>query len=159
MTAPKPPGILVTILAFPARLALGGLFAYAGALKIADPQKFSEAVRAFKIIPEQAQQLILSITFTLPWLELLAGVAVILGFWTRAAAALLAAASAAFVAGLLSLLARDISTSCACFGDAELFCSGPVGWCHVARTAAFLVVALLLLAIGPGRLAIDTARR
>ncbi|MEM7755251.1 MAG: MauE/DoxX family redox-associated membrane protein [Planctomycetota bacterium] len=149
------PGVPMSVLALALRLALGGLFVFAGGLKVLNPQSFSESVRAFKILPDDASHLILSVTFTLPWVEVLAGLAVLLGFWTRAAAATLAAASLVFVGGLISVVLRGLNTPCACFGEMELFCSGVIGWCHVIRTAGFAAVGLLVLATGGGRWSLD----
>ena len=52
------------------RLGLSGVFVYAGALKIRDPQSFAESVASFRLLPVS---LINPAALTLPVLEVLAG--------------------------------------------------------------------------------------
>lgn len=72
-----------------ARLAVGGMFVYLGAQKVQDPQAFLKAVKAFDILPLQPPTLINSVAVLLPWIEVVAGLAVLLGVSLRGAGATL----------------------------------------------------------------------
>tara|TARA_Y100001970_G_scaffold211743_1_gene258500 strand:- start:372 stop:875 length:504 start_codon:yes stop_codon:yes gene_type:complete len=65
------------------RLVIGGIFIYASLDKIADPYAFSKAISAYEfssLIGLSSLDNILALT--LPWLELILGVFLILGFYT-----------------------------------------------------------------------------
>jgi uncharacterized membrane protein YphA (DoxX/SURF4 family) len=133
-----------------ARVFLGALFIFAAVMKLSNPQSFAEAINAFKILPDH---LVVLATFVVPWIEAVLGVALILGLWTRSAALVLSLLLVAFIAALVSVLDKGIT--CSCFGKFEIPCSGPVGWCHVIRNTVLLALAALVVAKGPGSLAID----
>ncbi len=140
------------------RLVLGGLFVLAASLKLAHPQDFANSVLAFKVFPPAADHLNYLATFVVPWTEMLCGVLLILGLWTRSAALVLTLLLGVFLGGILSVLARNLDVSCGCFGKFEFPCGKVVGPCHIARNAVLIVMALLVLARGPGGLALDTCR-
>ena len=154
------PGWAESILVLlPLRLGLAALFGYAAVLKIMDPQSFAFAIKAFQILdPAEHAHLLTGFAFGIPWAELIIAVLLVLGFWTRGAATLLALMLAAFTAGLASLIVRKIETECACFGEQEFLCSGAVGLCPLGRNAGLLLLTLLLAWRGGGRLSIDRAR-
>lgn len=140
-------------LAFPARVLLGGLFVFAGVMKLSEPQLFAQAIGAFKFnLPDHA---VVLATFATPWVEIIAGAALALGFWSRAAAALLALMLAAFIGAIVSVIQRKIDAHCSCFGSFEIPCTGPVGLCHIIRNSVLLALAGICLRWGPGPLAID----
>lgn len=144
------------LLLLPTRLALAGVFGFAAVMKLADPQAFGFAVKAFKIIdPERSEHVVLMLSYGIPWAELIAAALLLFGFWTRGAASLLGLLLMMFLGGQLSLIARGMSTECACFGKFDFFCEGPVGWCHIGRNAVFLLLTLVLIWRGGGLLALD----
>jgi hypothetical protein len=51
----------------------------------------------------------------MPWLELLTGLALILGIWTRTSAALIGAMLVVFIAAISLNLARGNAIDCGCF--------------------------------------------
>ncbi len=139
------------------RVILGGLFVFAGVVKLQNPQGFMDAIRAFKLgVPEHLATLL---TFAIPWTEILAGAMLVVGLWARAAATVIGAMVVGFLAGILSILARGLDVECGCFGKFEIPCSSRVGICHVARNAILLAMAVAVVALGPGRLAIDRPAR
>lgn len=169
MKAPAPP--LIRLLALLCRVTIGGLFVFAAVAKLlpADtytfggttvktvgPQQFFFSIRAFELLPDHLERLG---TFAIPWTEGLCGVCLILGLWTRAAAWMLSAALAAFIAAILSALQRHLSVSCGCFGSFKLFCGDVLGWCNVWQDAVMLGMALIPALFGPGYLAADGLRR
>jgi uncharacterized membrane protein YphA (DoxX/SURF4 family) len=138
--------------AFPARLILAGLFIFAAALKLRDPQMFADAIRGFKILPDH---LVTLTAFVIPWTELLAGVLLAIGLWARGAALVLVTMLAAFVAGVASILVRGMEVKCSCFGSFELVCTGAVGWCQIIRNIVMIALGVLVLAMGPGPISFD----
>ena len=63
------------------RLVLGGLFVYAGVVKVLDPLDFAQDIRNYRLV---GQALSFLAAVVLPWLEILAGVALAAGIWKRA---------------------------------------------------------------------------
>lgn len=151
------PGYAESILLIvPLRVALGGLFCIAAVSKLQEPQTFAEAIKAFKVVDHIALgHLIATAAFVIPWVELIAGAALVLGLWSRAAALTIALALAAFIAGLVSVIARGIDASCSCFGNLNLFCLSAVGACQVIRNSVMLLPAVYLVWRGGGRIALD----
>lgn len=152
--------LLEAILITPVRIALGALFVFAAYNKLADPQSFADAVKAFKIFDLDTQSHLVTLaTFTIPWLELLSGILLIIGLWTRAASLALATLLLAFTIGIISVLYRKLDVTCGCFGEYEWPCKGPVATCHVFRNAILLTISTLLLWRSGGPLALDWFRR
>lgn len=135
-----------------ARLALAGVFGLAAGVKLYEPQTFAFSVKAFEILPDH---LVVLTTFVLPWLEAICAVLLLVGLWARAAALLLSLQLVVFIGAISSVLARGMSVECGCFGKIDVFCSGPLGACNIAQNLVLLGLALLVLALGPGLLALD----
>lgn len=143
------------------RVALGGLFVFAAIVKFQDIQQFGFAINAYQIIPGNARHAVTLFAFVLPWLELIAGLLLILGLWGRAASLLIALMMAAFTAAVASVILRELSITCGCFGKLKgpFGCEGPIGTCKLAENATLMAVAFLLTLTGPGRLALDARGR
>ena len=95
------------------RLALGGVFIYAGALKIVDPQSFARDIHHFQLTPWTVSVVV---AVYLPWLEILAGLALILRRLPLGAALALVIMNAVFLLALSTAWARGLDISCGCFG-------------------------------------------
>jgi hypothetical protein len=89
-----------------ARLAAGGVLVVAGAMKAAGPpEEFSVILDAYQLVsPETA----LALAGVLPWAELLVGMALLGGYFTRWASGTTAALFSAYVLSLASVLVRGI---------------------------------------------------
>jgi uncharacterized membrane protein YphA (DoxX/SURF4 family) len=94
------------------RLALGGTFIYASLDKIAHPQEFAGIIANYAILPAA---LVTLPALVLPWVELVAGLALVVGLWKRSAALLLCLLLLAFMAALGFNALRGVSLSCGCF--------------------------------------------
>ncbi len=139
------------------RLLLGGVFAFSGWSKLRDPQFFAFAIKAFRLgLPESW---IVALSFVLAWLEVLCAGLLVLGAWTRAAAAITAGLMILFSGLILSLLVRGLSVDCPCFGASSFLCTGPLGACHLARNVLLAALALYVARRGPGALALDGRTR
>ena len=94
------------------QLALGALFAAASIPKIADPPAFAHMVYNYRLLPGVAVN---AAAITLPWLELAAGAALLLGFWKRTAAGIAGLLLLVFIAALSVNLDRGNPVNCGCF--------------------------------------------
>jgi uncharacterized membrane protein YphA (DoxX/SURF4 family) len=140
------------------RLGLGGIFIFAAAVKLRDPQAVAGSIQAFKINlmgQPMPDHLVLLGTYGIPWLELLVGAALVLGLWTRSAALLYTLLMASFVALVISVIQRDMNVECQCLGRFKLFCSGPLGTCKVIENSILMAGSLLVLTIGSGSFSLD----
>lgn len=95
------------------RIFLGGFYIVAGAVKIPDPGKFAEAVANYRILPHEMLNLV---AITLPWIEVTAGVLLVLGIWFRASAWLINVMTIVFIVAIGSAVARGLNIECGCFG-------------------------------------------
>jgi uncharacterized membrane protein YphA (DoxX/SURF4 family) len=69
-----------------ARLLVGGMFAYLAVMKLRDPMNFLKQVHLYGILPTEPSLYLNLTAAVLPWLELLCGVALLLGVCVRGAA-------------------------------------------------------------------------
>jgi uncharacterized membrane protein YphA (DoxX/SURF4 family) len=94
------------------RLTVGGTYLYASLDKITDPPGFAKAIFNYRLVP---LPLLHSFALFLPWLELVVGIALILGVVRRGAALLALAMTLMFTLAVTSALARNLDISCGCF--------------------------------------------
>jgi uncharacterized membrane protein YphA (DoxX/SURF4 family) len=95
---------------------VGGVFVYAGASKISDPMHFGRDIQNFKIVP---WSIAIRMAFYLPWLEIIAGLALIAGFLRQGALTILTGLTVVFIGVTISAHLRGISLDCGCFGGAS----------------------------------------
>jgi putative oxidoreductase len=126
------------------RVVLGGLFVYAGAVKIADPLGFAEDIRNYRLV---GQTLSFAVALVLPWLEVLAGAFLIAGVWKRGAALAITVLLVFFVVLTLVTMARGLDVDCGCFGSL----SRKSGWSVVLEDLGMLVLGLAILFSGGSR--------
>lgn len=94
------------------RLVLGVTFIYASLDKIAHPEQFARIIYNYKILPHF---LINIFAVTLPWVEFLAGLFLILGIFTQSASLLICFLLMVFVFAISINLFRGIDLNCGCF--------------------------------------------
>lgn len=131
----------MTALRWALRLGLGGLFVWAGALKLQDPAAFATDIANYQLFPSVAPLA----AVTLPMVELVLGLALIAApqAWRRGGALASAGLMAVFTAAIGQAVLRGIRIECGCFGGA----SSPVTWWTVARDVLLLAAAVALLAL------------
>jgi len=123
-------------------LALGLAFVAAGILKVVDPGEFALTLAKLRLLPPF---LVGAAAILLPWVEIIAGLAL---FVTRryrdAAAWLLLGLLAVFTAVLIAGMIRGSAGSCGCFGSGVAFLNRPdVG---LVRNALLIGAAWALIA-------------
>lgn len=112
----------------------GGVLVLSAAAKFADPGGFRVAVRGFRVLPAAAEAPVAAVV---PVLEAAVPVLLLVPP-TRPAGFLLAAVLLlGFVAGMVTVLRRRLTTRCACFGSGS---SSVIAWRHVWRNVALLAV-------------------
>ena len=121
------------------RLALGGVFVIAGALKLWDPASFAKDIANYRILPDGLVNLA---AITLPWIEVLAGGMLMAGLWKRSSALLIAILLALFLAGISQAVYRHLDIHCGCFGTLE---ARKVGWLALIEEGVLFVVAVWLV--------------
>lgn len=96
-----------------ARLILGGVLLVAGYLKAFSPDKSMMAVRAYEVLPIWLAN---TLGIILPWLEIGAGLLLVIGVGIRYAAIFGSALMALFIIAIAQAWARGLSIDCGCFG-------------------------------------------
>ena len=106
------PWILFTI-----RILIGLLFIFVGVNKLLSPyQNFQYVIQHYQIFPSQFDALIAMI---FPWIELFAGLFVLLGLWTRWSLTVLGLSVSCFIIIIVQALIRHLPIDdCGCFGGA-----------------------------------------
>ena len=94
------------------RISVGALFLYAGIIKTGDPAGFATAINNYQILPVWA---INPAAIILPWIEILLGITLIVGFWIEGASLFAAVLFAVFSIALAFNLVRGLDISCGCF--------------------------------------------
>lgn len=122
------------------RVVLGGLFAYAGYLKLVQPwQLFAADIAEYKVVPMWAATFIAK---TLPWFEILLGAMVIVGRFTRTATVLLSGILLVFFSLMVNAKLQGKTIDCGCFGSGE-----PISWKTLLRDGSMLAGALFLTVV------------
>jgi len=101
-------------------LIVGAIFIYAGVIKAMDPVGFANDIDNYKILP---WPLTVRLAFYLPWLEILCGLAVILGLLYRGALLVLTVLISIFIIASVIAKARGLDITCGCFGHASKYLS------------------------------------
>ncbi|MGZ5499174.1 MAG: MauE/DoxX family redox-associated membrane protein [Candidatus Aminicenantales bacterium] len=99
------------LLAF--RVVLGGLFVYAGVVKVLEPLDFAQNIRNYDLV---GQSLSFIAAIVLPWLEILAGAFLVAGVWRRGAALVISGLLVFFIALTVVTMIRGLDVDCGCFG-------------------------------------------
>ena len=95
-----------------ARWILGGMFVYASYNKVLAPAVFAKIIYGYGLFPAMFINLIAIIV---PFLELVAGLALIVGFYPRSAALIVNAMLLVFITALSINLIRGHEFDCGCF--------------------------------------------
>ncbi|MFC2160214.1 MauE/DoxX family redox-associated membrane protein [Acidobacteriota bacterium] len=96
------------------RLIVGGVFIWAGIIKITNPLGFAQDIANYQIFP---QSLSFFLALVLPWIEVICGVFVLTGFFLRSSSAFLGCLLAGFLVLIIVTLIRGIDVECGCFGS------------------------------------------
>jgi uncharacterized membrane protein YphA (DoxX/SURF4 family) len=135
------------------QLALGAIFVAAAIPKIADPPSFAHMIYNYRLVPDGVVNLA---ALWIPWVELLAGLALILGVWRRGAAFVVGLLLLVFIAAVGINLARGHAIDCGCFdvrdaGKTEAERLADMRWVVLRDAGMLLLVGQILFATRRGR--------
>ena len=99
-------------------LVVGGLFIYAGVVKIIDPIEFARDIDNYKMLP---WKLGVGAALYLPWLEILCGFSLITRVFYRGGVFIVTILMSVFIVASIIAKARGLDVSCGCFGHASKY--------------------------------------
>lgn len=134
------------------RLLIGGIFIYASIYKILDPADFAVSIRNYLIVPASWSNIV---ALTLPWVEIIAGVFLILGIQVRPSALLTTGMLGVFLGAIVYAYSIGLDIDCGCFGSAAAS-AGRIGLTTIARDAVVLIISLFVLVGDRGNLAVTS---
>src|SRR4029453_3376346 len=97
-------------------LVVGGIFIYAGVIKVMDPIGFARDIDNYHMLP---WALSVRLAFYLPWLEVFCGLAVVCGIFYRGGLFILNALIFIFIIASIVAKVRGLNITCGCFGHAS----------------------------------------
>ena len=124
-----------------ARIILGVVFIYASYDKLFHPKEFAGIIYHYQILPDR---LINIAAISLPWLELLMGVFLIIGFWMPGTVIWCNFLLVVYIAALSLNLARGLDINCGCFSTAG---GRSIGIETILWDAVFLALSIYLSVI------------
>ncbi len=135
------------------RVLIGALFLTAGALKVGHFNELAAAIAGFRILPASV---VGPIAVLLPFFELLLGLYLIAGLFTRWTAAVGALQLTIYAAAIASAVVRHIAANCGCFGPQD---SATADWPHVAVDLVLAALCVVVAWGAPGLYALDRRMR
>lgn len=128
------------------RVLLGFVFLVACIHKILFPEIFALSVYQYQLLPDTWVN---SVAITLPWIELVAALAVIGSPRFKDGAALLMLVMLAVFAGAMMInIFRGLDVACGCFSTDP---SEAIGWTNVVRNVGYMFIAMVVLLEQPIR--------
>ena len=119
-------------------IIIGGLFVYAGAVKIIEPVEFARDIDNYKMLP---WRLGVFLALYLPWLEIFCGLALITRVLYRGGIFIVTTLMSLFIIGSIVAKARGLDVSCGCFGHASKYLN--FSW-HLVLDVALLLGLVVL---------------
>jgi uncharacterized membrane protein YphA (DoxX/SURF4 family) len=98
------------------QILIGLLFAASALAKMGDLHSFAVEVHNFRILPVAVENLVAMI---LPWVELVAALALLFGVRARSGSIVVASMLSVFTLAVLIAMARGLDIECGCFGTAD----------------------------------------
>ncbi len=136
-----------------ARMVVGGVWIWAGLLKLPHLESSVTAVRAYQLLPTSVAD---PLGRTLPMLEVVVGSCLLLGLLTRLSGVVSALLQLAFIVGIASVWSRGIAINCGCFGDGgpdpDAFSKYP--W-EIARDVGLLLLSVWVVWLRRTPVALD----
>jgi uncharacterized membrane protein YphA (DoxX/SURF4 family) len=138
-----------------ARLILGGVLIAAGALKAGNPAHAAMAVRAYQVLPVTLANIL---GYALPWVEMGAGLALVIGVAVKGAAIIGGGLMVVFIIAIAQAWARGLSIDCGCFGGGGTVAPGHTAYVQeILRDTGLSALAVYLFRFPHGKFGLDKA--
>jgi putative oxidoreductase len=156
-TQGKPSSVMLRALTNPylslaSRLILGGVFLYAGVSKVFDAGALAASIRSYELpLPEWFVTLS---AHALPLLEILLGLYLLIGLFSRTSAWTAGGLIVLFSIVLIQGAVRGLEIDCGCFGSTTPTEASTL-WVDVLRDLGLLALALQLVYAPAGKFSLD----
>jgi len=137
---------------FAARIYLGTVFLLACWHKLAHPDTFALDIATYQLLPLWAVN---AFALVLPWIELFAGILLIAGYKTQAAAWLILLMMLSFIIALLWALHLGLDMACGCFASQAATDEDPISHLTLLRDLLWFGLAAYILLFDSAPLGID----
>jgi len=138
-----------------ARVILAATFLYVGSMKVGEPFDFLKQVRSYQMLPETPPIYLNATAIVLPWLEIVAGVALLVGLRFRGAAAAIISMLMVFTPAILIRALHIQADKGISFFEIVFDCgcgSGPVTiWTKLLGNAGLLALSFVVILSRSGR--------
>jgi putative oxidoreductase len=119
------------------KIFIGTLFIISSVTKIPNPARFADSIANYMILPDF---LLMPMAYTVPWIQLIAGVFLILDIYAQGSAFVLCGLLVVYIAAITSAYARGIDIECGCFDLlSQLGLEDRVGIKAIVRDIIFLL--------------------
>jgi uncharacterized membrane protein YphA (DoxX/SURF4 family) len=134
------------------RFALGAVFSVSGLAKIHQPYQFLSDVYAYRLVDPTSG---LIVAVTLPWIELIMGLSLIVGFLSRGAMLAVGLMLVLFLWVQYQGVAGGIDASCGCWGG---LWDDQINYTTLTRTAVLAAAAVTGVVLGEYRRRVRTTQ-
>ena len=146
------------VIAFPIRIFIGVIFIYASWYKLAMPRDFAISIWMYQMLPLSLVNLM---AITLPAIELLTGVTIIAGLWTRASALVINAMLVMFIVAIcyVVFVRGETDFGCGCFAPAAEAAEKEMATGTLVRDIFYLIGGMYVMLVDDGAIGVDGLRR
>jgi uncharacterized membrane protein YphA (DoxX/SURF4 family) len=142
---------------FVSRLVLGGVIFAAGYLKVFTLEKSQMSVRAYELLPIGIANFL---GIVLPFVEIVLGLLLIIGAFTRYMAILGGSIMFIFIIAIASAWVRGLTIDCGCFGGGGQVAANETKYLQeIVRDAGLLLLALFLIRYPVTRFSLDKVQK
>ncbi len=121
------------------RIIVGLMFIVVGVGKIANPEEFAKEIANYQILP----YLFVNITaIIIPWIELFAGILLLLGVQTKSSSIVIAVMTVVFTIAVIIAIAKGLNIECGCYSN---IASQQVGLPKVLENIGLLILTFIII--------------
>ncbi|MEN6295698.1 MAG: MauE/DoxX family redox-associated membrane protein [Chloroherpetonaceae bacterium] len=121
------------------RIVVGLMFIVVGVGKIANPEEFAKEIANYQILP----YLFVNITaIIIPWIELFAGILLLLGVQTKSSSIVIAVMTVVFTIAVIIAIAKGLNIECGCYSN---IASQQVGLPKVLENIGLLILTFIII--------------
>jgi len=129
------------------RVYLGGYFIYTGIYKVLGPVGFLKAIHLYNLMPETPPYFLNGTAIILPWLEIICGLALLLGWHVRGAASIIVIMLCVFTPAIFLRSLEVMHEQGISFFQVEFDCGCGTGasiiWIKLCKNLGLLLLALI----------------